>query len=92
MVLALRLFREPVQAKAGRIIDVDTNPEKFTHAREMGAPDCINPNDSDRPIQDIIVELTDGGVDFSFECIGNVNVMRAALEYCHKGWGGERNH
>ena len=53
----------------------------------MGATDCINPKDHDRPIQDVIVELTDGGVDFSFECIGNVNVMRAALECCHKGWG-----
>ena len=41
----------------------------------------------DKPVQDVIVELTDGGVDFSFECIGNVNVMRAALECCHKGWG-----
>lgn len=53
----------------------------------MGATDFINPNDYDKPIQDVIVELTDGGVDFSFECIGNVNVMRAALECCHKGWG-----
>jgi S-(hydroxymethyl)glutathione dehydrogenase/alcohol dehydrogenase len=53
----------------------------------MGATDFINPNDYDKPVQDVIVELTDGGVDFSFECIGNVNVMRAALECCHKGWG-----
>ncbi|KAG1228362.1 hypothetical protein G6F68_019492 [Rhizopus microsporus] len=53
----------------------------------MGATDCINPKDHDKPIQDVIVELTDGGVDFSFECIGNVHVMRAALECCHKGWG-----
>ena len=76
-----------MQAKAGRILAVDTNPDKFTLAREMGATDFINPNDYDKPIQDVIVELTDGGVDFSFECIGNVNVMRAALECCHKGWG-----
>ena len=75
------------QAKAGRIIAVDTNPGKFDLARTMGATDCINPKDHDRPIQDVIVELTDGGVDFSFECIGNVHVMRAALECCHKGWG-----
>ncbi len=47
----------------------------------------INPKDYDKPIQDVIVELTDGGVDYSFECIGNVNVMRSALECCHKGWG-----
>ncbi|MDI1252717.1 S-(hydroxymethyl)glutathione dehydrogenase/class III alcohol dehydrogenase [Thermomonas sp.] len=75
------------QAKASRIIGIDTNPGKFELAMSMGATDCINPKDFDKPIQDVIVELTDGGVDFSFECIGNVHVMRAALECCHKGWG-----
>ena len=85
--IGLAVIQGAVQAKAGRIIAVDTNPEKFKLAGEMGATDFINPNDSDKPVQDVIVELTDGGVDFSFECIGNVNVMRAALECCHKGWG-----
>ncbi|EAX6197313.1 S-(hydroxymethyl)glutathione dehydrogenase/class III alcohol dehydrogenase [Salmonella enterica] len=85
--IGLAVIQGAVQAKAGRILAVDTNPEKFTLAGEMGATDFINPNDYDKPIQDVIVELTDGGVDFSFECIGNVNVMRAALECCHKGWG-----
>ncbi|GHA72615.1 S-(hydroxymethyl)glutathione dehydrogenase [Formosimonas limnophila] len=75
------------QAKAARIIAIDINPSKFELAKSMGATDCINPNDYDKPIQEVIVELTDGGVDFSFECIGNVNVMRSALECCHKGWG-----
>lgn len=75
------------QARAGRIIAVDINASKFELAKSMGATDCINPKDYDKPIQDVIVELTDGGVDFSFECIGNVNVMRSALECCHKGWG-----
>ena len=74
-------------AKAGRIIAIDINESKFELARKLGATDCINPNDYDKPIQEVIVEMTDGGVDFSFECIGNVNVMRAALECCHKGWG-----
>lgn len=74
-------------AKAGRIIAIDINESKFELARKLGATDCINPNDYDKPIQEVIVELTDGGVDFSFECIGNVKVMRAALECCHKGWG-----
>ena len=74
-------------AKAGRIIAIDLNTSKFDLARKLGATDLINPKDYDKPIQDVIVELTDGGVDFSFECIGNVNVMRAALECCHKGWG-----
>jgi S-(hydroxymethyl)glutathione dehydrogenase/alcohol dehydrogenase len=74
-------------AKSSRIIAIDINESKFELARKLGATDCINPNDYDKPIQDVIVELTDGGVDYSFECIGNVNVMRSALECCHKGWG-----
>jgi len=74
-------------AKASRIIVIDINESKFELAKKLGATDCINPNDYERPIQDVIVELTDGGVDYSFECIGNVNVMRSALECCHKGWG-----
>lgn len=74
-------------AGASRIIAVDINTSKFTLAQKLGATDCINPRDHTQPIQQLIVELTDGGVDYSFECIGNVDVMRAALECCHKGWG-----
>ncbi len=74
-------------AKAGRIIAVDINNTKFELAGKLGATDCINPKDYDKPIQEVIVEMTGGGVDYSFECIGNVNVMRSALECCHKGWG-----
>ncbi|MBR9881984.1 MAG: S-(hydroxymethyl)glutathione dehydrogenase/class III alcohol dehydrogenase [Gammaproteobacteria bacterium] len=74
-------------AKAGRIIAIDINESKFELARKLGATDCVNPQAHDKPIQEVIVELTDGGVDYSFECIGNVNVMRSALECCHKGWG-----
>ncbi|HYD71163.1 MAG TPA: S-(hydroxymethyl)glutathione dehydrogenase/class III alcohol dehydrogenase [Azospirillum sp.] len=76
-----------VMAKASRIIGIDINPSKFEIAKQLGATDVINPKDYDRPIQEVLVELTDGGVDYSFECIGNVQVMRAALECCHKGWG-----
>ena len=74
-------------AKASRIIAIDINESKFELARKLGATDCINPKNYDKPIQQVIVELTDGGVDYSFECIGNVQVMRSALECCHKGWG-----
>lgn len=74
-------------AKAGRIIGIDINTSKFDLARKLGATDLVNPKDFANPIQEVIVEMTDGGVDFSFECIGNVNVMRSALECCHKGWG-----
>ncbi len=73
-------------AGASRIIAIDINEKKFELAKQLGATDCINPKDYDKPIQEVIVELTDGGVDWSFECIGNVNVMRSALECCHKGW------
>ncbi len=74
-------------ADASRIIAIDINDKKFELAKQLGATDTINPKDYDKPIQEVIVELTDGGVDYSFECIGNVNVMRSALECCHKGWG-----
>lgn len=74
-------------AKASRIIAIDINESKFDLAKQLGVTDCINPKNFDKPIQEVIVELTDGGVDFSFECIGNVDVMRSALECCHKGWG-----
>ena len=85
--IGLAVIQGARQAQAGRIIGIDTNPGKFELARSMGATDCVNPKDYERPIQDVLVEMTDGGVDFSFECIGNVNVMRSALECCHKGWG-----
>ncbi|WP_063652207.1 S-(hydroxymethyl)glutathione dehydrogenase/class III alcohol dehydrogenase [Aliivibrio fischeri] len=74
-------------AGASRIIGVDLNESKYELAKKLGATDCINPMNYDKPIQEVIVEMTDGGVDYSFECIGNVNVMRSALECCHKGWG-----
>jgi S-(hydroxymethyl)glutathione dehydrogenase/alcohol dehydrogenase len=76
-----------VMAGASRIIGIDVNPKKFAIAQQLGATDCINPRMHDAPIQQVIIDLTDGGVDYSFECIGNVEVMRAALESCHKGWG-----
>ena len=74
-------------AKAGSIIGIDINEDKFALARSLGATDCINPKNYDLPLQQVIIDLTDGGVDYSFECIGNVNTMRTALECCHKGWG-----
>jgi len=74
-------------AGAARIIGIDTNPTKFEMAMKMGCTECINPADFSDPIQQVLIEKTDGGLDYTFECIGNVNVMRAALESCHKGWG-----
>jgi S-(hydroxymethyl)glutathione dehydrogenase/alcohol dehydrogenase len=85
--IGMSVIQGAVMARAGRILAIDTNPEKFVMAKQLGATDFVNPKDHDRPIQEVVVELTDGGVDYSFECIGNVNVMRSALECCHKGWG-----
>jgi len=85
--IGLSVVQGAVMARAARIIAIDENPAKFEMARALGATDCLNPKDYDRPLQQVIVDLTDGGVDYSFECIGNVNVMRTALECCHKGWG-----
>jgi S-(hydroxymethyl)glutathione dehydrogenase/alcohol dehydrogenase len=75
--------------KAGRIIAVDTNPNKEEWARKFGATDFVNPAKlpEGTRIQDHLIEMTDGGLDYTFDATGNVNVMRAALEACHKGWG-----
>ena len=69
------------------IIGVDINPDKFELAKKFGCTRFVNPKDHTRPIQEVLVEMTDGGLDYTFECIGNVQTMRAALEACHKGWG-----
>jgi len=74
-------------AKAARVVGVDINPTKFPLAMKLGCTECINPNDFQKPIQEVIVEKLDGGADYSFEAIGNVKTMRAALECCHRGWG-----
>ncbi|KAK9818309.1 hypothetical protein WJX72_010383 [[Myrmecia] bisecta] len=78
-------------AGARRIIGVDTDVGKHQRARDWGCTDVVNPADHDKPIQEVLVDMTMedgfGGVDYSFECVGNVKVMRAALECTHKGWG-----
>jgi S-(hydroxymethyl)glutathione dehydrogenase/alcohol dehydrogenase len=71
---------------ATRIIGVDLNPAKADLARQFGMTDFVNPSEVENVV-DHLIQLTGGGVDYSFECIGNVNVMRQALECCHKGWG-----
>lgn len=66
---------------------MDINKDKFSMATKLGATECVSPKDYEKPIQQVLVELTDGGLDYTFECIGNVEIMRAALECAHKGWG-----
>lgn len=85
--IGLAVIQGLKKARAERIIAIDTNPDKFELAKKMGATEFVNPKDYDRPIQEVLIEMTNGGVDYSFECIGNVEVMRSALEACHKGWG-----
>ena len=76
-----------VLAGAKRIIGIDTNPKKFVFAKQQGATDFINPNDIKGNFVEYMQDTFDGGPDYSFECIGNVHVMRDALECTHKGWG-----
>ena len=85
--IGLSVIQGAALAKASRIIGVDINPGKFEMAKALGATDCLNPKDFDLPIGDVITDMTDGGVDYSFECVGQPKTMREALECCHKGWG-----
>ena len=85
--IGLSVIQGAVMAKATRIIAVDLNPAKFEMARQLGAADTIDPADLTGSVAEAIVEMTRGGVDYSFECIGNVDVMRQALECCPMGWG-----
>lgn len=85
--IGLSVIQGAVMAKASKIIAVDINESKFDFARQLGATHFVNPKKHDVPIQNVIVEMTNGGVDYSFECVGNVNLMRSALECAHKGWG-----
>ncbi len=85
--VGLSVIQGAVMAGAKRILAVDINSDKFELAGQLGATDCIDPSQHDGPIQELIVDMTDGGVDYSFECVGNVGLMRSALECCHKGWG-----
>ncbi|XP_031493857.1 alcohol dehydrogenase-like 4 [Nymphaea colorata] len=72
---------------ASRIIGVDINPDKFAKAKTMGVTDFVNPKDWDRPVHQVIREMTEGGVDYSFECAGNYEVLREAFVSTHDGWG-----
>ncbi|KAJ9706366.1 hypothetical protein PVL29_001740 [Vitis rotundifolia] len=72
---------------ASKIIGVDINPNKFIKGKAMGFTDFINPNDSKNPVHEIIQEMTGGGVDYSFECAGNLDVLREAFLSTHEGWG-----
>ncbi|MBB3016154.1 S-(hydroxymethyl)glutathione dehydrogenase/class III alcohol dehydrogenase [Cupriavidus alkaliphilus] len=84
--IGLNVIQGARMVGAGRIIGVDLNPAREAMARRFGMTDFINPKTVENVV-DTIIQLTDGGADYSFECIGNVHTMRQALECCHKGWG-----
>ncbi len=84
--IGLNVIQGARMVGASRIIGIDINPDKVELAKKFGMTDFINPKEVDN-IVEAIVDLTNGGVDYSFECIGNTDVMRQALECCHKGWG-----
>lgn len=86
--VGLSVIQGAVKNGAGKIIAVDVNDGKESWAKKFGATDFINPTKlGGKSIQETLVEMTDGGCDYTFDCTGNVGVMRAALEACHKGWG-----
>ncbi|MAV53717.1 MAG: S-(hydroxymethyl)glutathione dehydrogenase/class III alcohol dehydrogenase [Gammaproteobacteria bacterium TMED260] len=84
--IGLNVIQGARMVSADRIIGVDINPTRAKLGTQFGMTDFINPKDVDDVTQ-AIIDLTGGGVDYSFECIGNIDTMRQALECCHKGWG-----
>ncbi len=85
--IGLNVIQGARMVGANMIVGVDTNPAKAPLAEKFGMTDFVNPNEADGDLVAFLVNLTGGGADYSFECIGNVNTMRQALECCHKGWG-----
>jgi S-(hydroxymethyl)glutathione dehydrogenase / alcohol dehydrogenase len=85
--IGLNVIQGARMVGASQIVGVDLNPNKRSLAEKLGMTDFVNPSEVDGDLVGHLVELTKGGADYSFECIGNVKVMRQALECCHKGWG-----
>ena len=85
--IGLNVIQGARMVGASQIVGVDINPDKRELAEKFGMTDFVNPREVEGDLVPYLVELTKGGADYSFECIGNVNVMRQALECCHKGWG-----
>lgn len=85
--IGLNVIQGARLAGANRIVGVDLNPERKALGERFGMTDFVNPAEVEGDLVPYLVDLTGGGADYSFECIGNVNTMRQALECCHKGWG-----
>ena len=85
--IGLNVIQGARMVGANKIIGVDLNDDRKALGEKFGMTDFVNPKDIDGDVVEALVDLTNGGADYSFECIGNVNTMRQALECCHKGWG-----
>src|SRR5918998_3132093 len=85
--IGLNVVQGAKMVGADKIVGVDINPAKRVLAKKFGMTHFVNPNEVEDDLVPYLVDLTGGGADYSFECIGNVNVMRQALECCHRGWG-----
>ena len=85
--IGLNVLQGARMAGANKIIGVDLNSSKQALAENFGMTHFVNPSEIDGNLVAYLVDITDGGADYSFECIGNVNTMRQALECCHRGWG-----
>lgn len=85
--IGLNVIQGAKMVGASQIIGIDINPDRKVTAKKFGMTHFINPKEVERDLVKLIVDMTDGGADYSFGCIGDVEVMRQALECCHKGWG-----
>ncbi|EGK87194.1 S-(hydroxymethyl)glutathione dehydrogenase/class III alcohol dehydrogenase [Microcoleus vaginatus PCC 9802] len=85
--VGLNVIQAARMVGANMIVGVDLNPDKREMAEKFGMTHFVNPREVEGDLVPYLVDLTKGGADYSFECIGNINVMRQALECCHKGWG-----
>jgi S-(hydroxymethyl)glutathione dehydrogenase/alcohol dehydrogenase len=85
--IGLNVIQGAKLAGADMIVGVDINPKREALARQFGMTHFVNPNTITGDVVPYLVELTKGGADYSFECVGNVKLMRQALECCHRGWG-----
>ena len=85
--IGIAVIQAAKAAGARRIFAIDVNPDKFALAEAVGATDCLDPAQFEEPMQSVLVKQTQWGVDYTYDCTGNVGVMRSALEAAHRGWG-----
>eukprot|EP01064_Diplonema_japonicum_P010765 TRINITY_DN179_c0_g3_i5.p1 TRINITY_DN179_c0_g3~~TRINITY_DN179_c0_g3_i5.p1 ORF type:complete len:681 (+),score=218.72 TRINITY_DN179_c0_g3_i5:60-2102(+) len=85
--VGLAVIQAAKHSGASRIFAIDMNKKKFQMATQLGATDCLCPTDFEKPMNEVLVEMTKWGVDYTFDCTGSVKVMRQALEAAHRGWG-----